>query len=96
MRNKTNNILVYKRKYHPWLKIFEDSKISFLVLDSKNDKKLMALLQVQPNWNIESEDEEFASFIRNDVVVENSSFLTLFEQKEYGLTGLVKIGYNIV
>lgn len=55
--------------------MLEDSKISFLVLDSKNDKKLMALLQVQPNWIIESEDEEFASFIRNDVVVENSSFL---------------------
>ena len=70
-----NNILVYKGKFHPWLKMLEDSKVSFVALDPKNDKKLMKLLQIEPNWTIESEDEEFAFFTRGNARVESTNFI---------------------
>ena len=64
--------LIHKGGAHLWLKMLEDSKACFVVLDPQIDNKLMALLQLEPNWIVEVEDEEFTSFIRNDVAGEKS------------------------
>ncbi len=52
-----------------WLKMLKESKIRFVVLDPQIDNKLMELLQLQLNWKIESADEEFVFFIRNDIAI---------------------------
>ena len=49
-----------------WLKMLEKSKIRIIALDPQKDRNLMELLQVQPNWIVESIKKEYVLFARND------------------------------
>ena len=49
-----------------WLKMLEKSKIRIISLDPQKDRNLMELLQVQPNWIVESIKKEYVLFARND------------------------------
>lgn len=64
-----NATSVCERISQRWLKMLKESEIRFVVLDPQIDNKLMELLQLQPNWKIESADEEFVFFIRNDIAM---------------------------
>ena len=55
-----------------WLKMLEKSKIRIIALDPHKDRNLMDLLQIQPNWTVESTKKEYVLFARNDITMKIS------------------------
>ena len=50
---------------HPpenWLQVFEEENVQFVILDPNLDTELVEVIRSQPEWSVDSEDDELVIF----------------------------------
>ncbi len=47
---------------HEWLQLFEEENVQLIVLNSQRDDELVQAIRLQPEWNVDFEDDELVIF----------------------------------
>lgn len=47
---------------HEWLQLFDEENIQLVILDSHLDTELAEIIRLQPEWNVDFEDDELVIF----------------------------------
>ena len=47
---------------HEWLQLFDEENVQLVILDSQLDSELVQAIRLQPEWNIDFEDDELVIF----------------------------------
>ena len=45
-----------------WLQIFDEENVQLIILDSHLDIELINIIRLQPEWNLDFEDDELVIF----------------------------------
>ena len=47
---------------HEWLQLFEEENVQLAILDAQLDTELIETIRLQPEWKVDSEDDELVIF----------------------------------
>ena len=47
---------------HEWLQLFDEENVQLVILDTQLDTELVEIIRLQPEWNVDFEDDELVIF----------------------------------
>ena len=47
---------------HEWLQLINEENVQLVILDSHLDSELIEIIRLQPEWKVDSEDDELVIF----------------------------------
>ena len=45
-----------------WLQLFDEENVQLVILDAQLDTELIEIIRLQPEWQVDSEDDELVIF----------------------------------